>query len=179
MTTSLDETPILVRSKLPPKIKDPEQFAQRLDLIYANPELIVQDELEELAPRHRNSPGDSRRRLTTKRAGYWAVCGHFSISRAPDALKTNHNQAAELRQQAREKTGALKMAHGRINQVESELTETQQQLVDSEKLSAVGLVAASVAHDIRNNLDPTHHRNDLADQDDSAARREFFELMKK
>ena len=175
----LGRNPDLVRSKLLPKIKDPEQFAQRLDSIYANPELIVQDELEVLAPRHRilrrfTAPAHDEEGRVIGRV--WTF---FDITRTRRLENKVHNQAAELRQQAREITGALKMAHGRINQVESELTETQQQLVDSEKLSAVGLVAASVAHDIRNILTPLTIEMTLADQDDSAARRESFELMKK
>jgi len=175
----LGRDPDAVRSKVLPKIKDPDQFAQRLDFIYAKPELIIQDELEVLARRHRilrrySAPAhDDEGRLIGR---IWTF---LDITRTRRLENKVHNQAAELRQQAREIAGALKMAHGRINQVESELTETQQQLLDSEKLSAVGLVAASVAHDIRNILTPLTIEMALADQDDPAARRESFDLMKK
>jgi len=175
----LGRDPDAVRSKMLPKMKDPEHFAQRLDSIYANPELIIQDELEVLAPRHRilrrfSAPAHDEAGRVIGRV--WTF---LDITRTRRLENKVHNQAAELRQQAREIASALKMAHGRINQVESELTETQQQRVDSEKLSAVGLVAASVAHDIRNILTPLTIEMTLADQDDATARRESFELMKK
>jgi len=175
----LGREPAAVRNRVLPKIKDPDIFLQTLDSIYSNPELIIEDELEVLSPKRRIL----RRYSAPAYDGGGEVIGRvwtfLDITRTRRLENKVHNQAAELRQQAREIAGALKMAHGRLNRVESELTETQQQLVDSEKLSAVGLVAASVAHDIRNILTPLTIEMTLADQDDPAARRESFVLMKK
>ena len=88
-------------------------------------------------------------------------------------------QAEQLRQQSRELANALKAAHGRLHKVESVLSQTQQQLLESEKLSAVGLLAVSVAHDIRNILTPLAIELSLADQDDRAQRAESFDLIQK
>jgi two-component system sensor histidine kinase HydH len=171
--------PAAVRTRVLPKIKDPDNFVQRLDSIYSAPELIIQDEIEVLAPRRRILRRFSAPAYDEDGRVIGRVWTFLDITRTRRLENKVHNQAAELRQQAKEIASALKTAHGRINKVESELTETQQQLVDSEKLSAVGLVAASVAHDIRNILTPLTIEMALADQDDPAVRRESFDLMKK
>ncbi|MDQ2800720.1 MAG: ATP-binding protein, partial [Armatimonadota bacterium] len=103
----------------------------------------------------------------------------LDITRTDRLERKVRTQAAQLREQAQALAAALKTVHGRLGKLENTLSQTQQQLFESEKLSAVGLLAASVAHDIRNILTPLSIEITLADQDDAPARAESLAAMRR
>jgi signal transduction histidine kinase len=72
------------------------------------------------------------------------------------------HQAEQLKEQARQLASDLRSVSGRLIRVESELTLTQRQLLESERMSAAGLLGASVAHNIRNILTPLNIELSLA-----------------
>lgn len=171
---SEDETvqapPEQVRAQVLPRLKDPEAFVGTLDAVYADPKLTREDEVELVAPRAR-----ILRRFTTPVLdddGH--VIGRLwtfaDITRTRRLERKIQAQQAQLKEQARQLAVALRAVHGRLGKVETALTQTQQQLFESEKLSAVGLLAASVAHDIRNILTPLTIELTLADHDDPKTR---------
>ena len=170
--------PEAVRAQVLPRLKDPEKFIGTLDVIYSDPKLTQEDEVELVAPRHR-----VLRRFTTPvldDAG--RVIGRLwtfaDITRTRRLEKRVQVQQAQLKEQARQLATALRTVHGRLGKVENALTQTQQQLFESEKLSAVGLLAASVAHDIRNILTPLTIEMTLADTNDPQARAESLAAMR-
>ena len=170
--------PDFVHVNLVPRLKDPASFIQSLKTFYADPLLTGEDEFELIAPEHRYI-----RRFTapvTNDEG--TIIGRLWTFR--DVTKTRlleqqvNAQATLLAKQAKELAAALKTTKGRLNKVETVLTLAQQQLFESEKLGAVGLLAASVSHDIRNMLTPLSIELTLADQDDGAGRRESLDVMR-
>ena len=162
--------PEAVRAQVLPRLKDPKEFTDTLDAIYADPTLICEDEVELVAPR----PRVLRRYTAPVLDEGGRVIGRLwtfaDITRTRRLEKKVQAQQAQLKEQARQLASALRSVHGRLGKVENALTQTQRQLSDSEKLSAVGLLAASVAHDIRNILTPLTIELTLADVDDPAAR---------
>ena len=171
--------PDYVRRQLVTRLKDPDGFVRTLDAIYADPKRVVEDEVELTAPRPR-----LLRRYTTPVLGDdGAVIGRLwtflDITRARHMENKVRTQAAQLKEQSRQLAAALKTVTGRLDKVDHTLSLTQQQLFETEKLSAVGLLAASVAHDIRNILTPLSIEIALADQDDRAARTEALEAMRR
>ena len=171
--------PDYVRRQLVSRLKDPEGFVRTLDEIYADPKRVVEDEVELTAPRPR-----LLRRYTAPVVGDdGAVIGRLwtflDITRARGMEAKVRAQAAQLKEQSRQLAAALKTVTGRLDKVENTLSLTQQQLFETEKLSAVGLLAASVAHDIRNILTPLTIEIALADQDDPAARTESLDAMRR
>lgn len=177
--TVLESAPQSIRTTVASRLKDPDGFVRTLDAIYSDPNLVCEDELEVTTPRRRILRRYTAPVLSDDKKIIGRIWTFLDITRTRRLENKVQNQTAELRQQAKMLAGALKSAHGRLNQIETELSETQLQLVEYEKLSAVGLVSASVAHDIRNILTPLTIEMTLADQDDAAARRESFDLMKK
>ncbi|BDI28068.1 hypothetical protein CCAX7_001190 [Capsulimonas corticalis] len=176
---SLNDGPEQVRAQMIPRVMDPEEFVQTLDEIYADPTLTREDEIAILAPKYRLL----RRYTAPVLDDHMAVIGRLwtflDITRTRRLEQKVRTQSEQLKQQSRELANALKAAHGRLHKVEDVLTQTQQQLLESEKLSAVGLLAVSVAHDIRNILTPLAIELALADQDDRAQRAESFDLIQK
>ena len=171
--------PDYVRRQLVARLKDPEGFVRTLDAIYADPKRVVEDEVELTAPRPR-----LLRRYTAPVLGDdGAVIGRLwtflDITRARGMEDKIRAQAAQLKEQSRQLATALKSVTGRLDKAENTLSLTQQQLFETEKLSAVGLLAASVAHDIRNILTPLSIEIALADQDDPAARAESLDAMRR
>src|SRR6185437_13561271 len=79
-------------------------------------------------------------------------------------------QAAQLRRQAAQLAQALNRTTGRLLHVEAALDEARRQMVQTEKLSAVGLLAASTAHDIGNLLTPLSLETQRADTADAGVR---------
>jgi len=171
--------PDYVRRQLVSRLKDPEGFVRTLDEIYADPTRVVEDEVELTAPR----PRLLRRYTAPVLADDGAVIGRLwtflDITRARGMEDKIRAQAAQLKEQSRQLAAALKTVTGRLDKVENTLSLTQQQLFETEKLSAVGLLAASVAHDIRNILTPLTIEIALADQDDPAARAESLDGMRR
>jgi len=171
--------PDYVRRQLVSRLKDPEGFVRTLDEIYADPTRVVEDEVELTAPR----PRLLRRYTAPVLADDGAVIGRLwtflDITRARGMEDKIRAQAAQLKEQSRQLAAALKTVTGRLDKVENTLSLTQQQLFETEKLSAVGLLAASVAHDIRNILTPFTIEIALADQDDPAARAESLDGMRR
>ena len=171
--------PDYVRRQLVPRLKDPIGFVQILDDIYADPTRVVEDEVELIAPR----PLLLRRYTAPVFDDRGAVIGRLwtflDITRSRAMEGKIRAQAAQLKEQSRQLAAALKVVTGRLDRVENTLSLTQRQLFETEKLSAVGLLAASVAHDIRNVLTPLTIEITLADQDDAAARAESLEAMKR
>lgn len=171
--------PDYVRRQLVSRLKDPEDFVRTLDEIYADPKRVVEDEVELTAPRPR-----LLRRYTAPVLGDdGVVIGRLwtflDITRARGMEDKIRAQAVQLKEQSRQLAAALKTVTGRLDKVENTLSLTQQQLFETEKLSAVGLLAASVAHDIRNILTPLTIEMALADQDDPAARAESLDAMRR
>ena len=161
-----------VRAQVLPRLKDPAEFLGTLDAIYADPKLTQEDEVELIAPRARVL----RRYTAPVLDDGGRVIGRLwtfaDITRTRRLEKRVQAQQGLLKEQARQLAVALRAVHGRLGKVESALTQTQQQLFESEKLSAVGLLAASVAHDIRNILTPLTIELTLADTDAAPARAE-------
>ncbi len=175
---TLQRPPHEVRAQVMPRLKDPDEFARTLDAIYADPTLVCEDEVELVAPKRR-----VLHRYTTPvtdEAG--RVVGRlWTFADITRTRRLEHKilaQQAQLREQARRLAAALRAAHGRLDKTESALSQTQQQLFESEKLSAVGLLAASVAHDIRNILTPLTIELTLADQDDPVERAQSLQAMR-
>lgn len=176
---TLRAQPDYVRRQLVSRLKDPEGFIRTLDEIYADPKRVVEDEVELIVPRPR-----LLRRYTTPVLGDdGAVLGRLwtflDITRTRSMEDKVRAQAAQLKEQSRQLAVALKNVTGRLDKVENTLSLTQQQLFETEKLSAVGLLAASVAHDIRNHLTPLTIEISLADQDDPARRAESLDAMRR
>lgn len=176
---TLQTGPAYVRSLLAPRLKDPHAFFQTLDAIYADPQCILEDEVELNTPRPRllrrfTAPVIDDAGLVIGRL--WTF---LDITRTRNMEDRVRIQAAQLKAQSRQLALALKTVTGRLDKVESTLSLTQQQLFESEKLSAVGLLAASVAHDIRNILTPLTIELTLADQNDPARRAESLEAMRR
>ena len=176
---TLQAHPDYVRRQLVSRLKDPDGFVQTLDEIYADPKRVVEDEVELTAPRPR-----LLRRYTAPVLGEdGSVIGRLwtflDITRARGMETKVRAQAAQLKEQSRQLASALKTVTGRLDRVENTLSLTQQQLFETEKLSAVGLLAASVAHDIRNILTPLTIEIALADQNDPTTRAESLDAMRR
>jgi len=171
--------PDYVRSQLTPRLKDPDGFVATLEAVYADPHCVLEDEIEISIPRPR-----LLRRFTapvtdddgTVMGRLWTF---LDITRSRNMEDKVREQAAQLKAQSRQLASALKTVTGRLDQVKTTLTLTQQQLSESEKLSVVGLLAASVAHDIRNILTPLSIEMSLADQNDPTLRAESLEAMRR
>jgi signal transduction histidine kinase len=177
-TDTVENSPEQVRSQVLPRLKDPEAFLRTLDMIYADPLLIAEDEIELVSPRRRilsryTAPVTAEDGRVVGRL--WTFTDITSTRRLEQKVQA---QQALLKEQAKRLAVALRSAQGRLDKTENALTQTQQQLFDSEKLSAVGLLAASVAHDIRNILTPMTIEIVLADNDDPAERTESLQAMR-
>ena len=175
----LNTEPSYVRTSLAPRLKDAAGFLETLDAVYADPRRVLEDEVEILLPRQR-----LLRRYTAPVVGDdGAIIGRLwtfvDITRARAMEDKIRAQAAQLKEQSRQLASALKSVTGRLDRAETTLSQTQQQLFETEKLSAVGLLAASVAHDIRNLLTPLTIEASLADQDDPALRAESLSAMRR
>ncbi|MBV9848550.1 MAG: PAS domain-containing protein [Armatimonadetes bacterium] len=170
--------PEQVRAHVLPRLKDPEEFVGTLDAIYADPKLTREDEVELVAPR----PRVLHRYTAPVLDEHGRVIGRLwtfaDITRTRRLEKRVLAQQAQLKEQARQLAVALRAVHGRLGKVENALTQTQRQLFESEKLSAIGLLAASVAHDIRNILTPLTIELALADTDDPNARAQALDAMR-
>jgi len=171
--------PDYVRRHLVSRLKDPGGFVRTLDDIYADPARIVEDEVELTAPRPRLLRRYTAPVLDHRGAVIGRLWTFLDITRSRAMEEKVRAQAAQLKEQSRQLAAALKAVTGRLDRVENTLSLTQQQLFETEKLSAVGLLAASVAHDIRNVLTPLTIELTLADQDDAAARAESLDAMKR
>ncbi len=179
----LDEQAVLsslpegVRAMVLPRLKSPEEFVAVLDAVYADPHLAQEDEVEIVTPRRRLL----RRYTAPVQDPDGVLIGRLwtflDITQTRQLEQKVQAQAAQLRTQSRQLAAALKSVSGRLNQVENTLSVTQQQLFESEKLSAVGLLAASVAHDIRNILTPVTIELSLAAHGDPQARTEALNTV--
>ncbi len=176
---TLQTQPDYVRTRLAPRLKDPDGFLQTLEAVYADPAACLEDEVELTAPR----PRLLRRYTAPVTDDDGEVIGRLwtflDITRTRNMEEKVRAQAAQLKEQSRQLASALKTVTGRLDKVESTLSLTQQQLFETEKLSAVGLLAASVAHDIRNILTPLAIEMSLADQNDPRLRAESLDAMRR
>jgi signal transduction histidine kinase len=171
--------PDYVRRHLTSRLKDPDGFIRILDAVYADPKRVLEDEIELTAPK----PRLLRRYTAPVLAEDGSVVGRLwtflDITRTRGMENKVRAQAAQLKEQSKQLAAALKAVTGRLDKVETTLSLTQQQLFETEKLSAVGLLAASVAHDIRNILTPLAIELNLADENDPAQRAESLEAMRR
>ncbi len=176
--TTVCSAPHQVRAQVLPRLKFPEEFVSALDAVYADPHLTREDEVELVLP----VPRLLRRYTAPVVDNHGAPIGRlwtfWDITRTRGLERKVQAQSAQLKVQARQLAAALKTTRGRLHKVENTLSLTQQQLFESEKLSAVGLLAASVAHDIRNILTPLNIEIQLADQDDTVLRQEALRVMR-
>jgi len=167
-----------VRAHVLPRLKDPAEFVRTLDAVYANPRLTREDEVELIAPR----PRQLLRYTAPVTDAKGHVIGRLWTFRDITSLRLLERkvtaQSELLRAQSRQLATALKAVSGRLHKVENTLTQTQQQLFEREKLGVVGLLAASVAHDIRNILTPLTIEMTLVDQDDAGGRAESLAAMR-
>ena len=171
--------PDYVRTHVLPRLKDPNAFLQTLEDVYADPGRVLEDEMELAVPRVRLLRRYTAPVLDDDGTVIGRLWTFLDITRTRTMEEKVRTQAAQLKEQSRHLATALKTVTGRLDRVENTLTLTQQQLFESEKLSAVGLLAASVAHDIRNVLTPLSIEIALADQDDPASRGEALEAMRR
>ncbi len=175
----LQAQPEYVRLHLAARLKDPAGFLETLDFVYADPVRVLEDEVELISPKRRllrryTAPVTDQQGNIVGRL--WTF---LDITRTRSTEDKVRAQAVQLKEQSRQLASALKIVTGRLDKVENTLTLTQQQLFETEKLSAVGLLAASVAHDIRNILTPLTIELTLADQNDPAARAESLDAMRR
>lgn len=169
---TIDAPPEIVRSLVLPRLENPEQFLATLDLIYSDPKMSCEDELV-----LRGTPAVVIRRFSAPVIDdngavigrVWTFLDITKTRRLENKVKA---QASQLKEQARALAAALRTTTGKLNSTESALTQTQQMLIESEKLSAIGILAASVAHDIRNILTPLSLELELADDNDPDIRNE-------
>jgi signal transduction histidine kinase len=132
-------SPREVREQVLPRLKDRQGFLDDLQKVYANPSYERVDELELI------QPDQTLRRHTCP---LWSedgtLLGRVWTFLDITTLKELHRQVERYSQGlealVEERTRALQDLH--------------EQLVESEKLAAVGLLAATVAHDLRNILTP-------------------------
>ena len=176
---TLTAQPNFVRTALAPRLRDAAGFLRTLDAVYADPARVLEDEVAIALPRPR-----LLRRYTAPVVGDdGAIIGRLwtflDITRTRSMEDKVRVQAAQLKEQSRQLAASLKTVTGRLGKVETTLSQTQQQLFETEKLSAVGLLAASVAHDIRNLLTPLAIEISLADGDDPADRAESLAAMRR
>lgn len=175
---TLRSQPNYVRTELAPRLKDAAGFVQTLDAVYADPRRILEDEVELIAPKQRLL----RRYTAPVFDDDGIIIGRLwtflDITRTRSMEDKVRAQAGQLKEQSRQLASALKSMTGRLGKAENTLSLTQQQLFETEKLSAVGLLAASVAHDIRNLLTPLTIEVSLADQNDPALRAESLTAMR-
>ena len=176
---TLRSQPNYVRTELAPRLKNADSFVQTLDAVYADPRRILEDEVELVAPRARLLRRYTAPVLDDDGAIIGRLWTFVDITRARGMEDRVRAQAAQLKEQARQLASALRSVTGRLDKAENTLSLTQQQLFETEKLSAVGLLAASVAHDIRNLLTPLSIEISLADQDDPALRAESLSAMRR
>ncbi len=175
---TLRSQPNYVRTELARRLKDAEGFVQTLDAVYADPQRVLEDEVELIAPK----PHLLRRYTAPVLDDGGQIIGRLwtflDITRSRHMEDKVRAQAAQLKEQSRQLASALKSVTGRLDKAENTLSLTQQQLFETEKLSAVGLLAASVAHDIRNLLTPLSIEVSLADQNDPSLRAESLSAMR-
>ena len=176
---TLRSQPNYVRTELAPRLKDGDAFVQTLESVYADPRCTLEDEVELTAPK----PCLLRRYTAPVVADDGVIIGRLwtflDITRSRGMENKVRAQAVQLKEQSRQLASALKSVTWRLDKAENTLSLTQQQLFETEKLSAVGLLAASVAHDIRNLLTPLTIEVSLADQDDPALRAESLSAMRR
>ena len=166
-----------LRRELLPRIKNGEDFLRSIEDAYSDPLGSFEDEVEVIAPRHRHI-----RRFTTpvtNDAGeligrLWTFLDITRLRRLEERVA---QQAAQLKEQTRRLAIDLRSVSGRLVQVESELTQTQRHLLESERMSAAGLLGASVAHNIRNILTPLRIELSLARAGSDAHQAESFAVM--
>lgn len=174
----LQTRPEYVREHLTLRLKDPDDFFQKLENVYADPHCTLEDQVEMVAPRFRLL----QRYTAPVKSETGTVIGRLwtftDITRAHRMQSKIRAQSSQLREQSRQLATALRAVSGRLGRMESTLELTQQQLLGSEKLSAVGLLAASVAHDIRNILTPIAIEVSLADDDNPEVRAESLQALR-
>ncbi|MGI4789268.1 MAG: sensor histidine kinase [Janthinobacterium lividum] len=176
---TLNSQPDYVRTQLAPRLKDANGFIQTLETVYADPQRVLEDEVELIAPK----PRLLRRYTAPVVDDNGMIMGRLwtflDITRTRSMEDKVRAQATQLKEQSRQLASALKNVTGRLDKAENTLSLTQQQLFETEKLSAVGLLAASVAHDIRNLLTPLAIEVSLADQNDPDLRAESLSAMRR
>ncbi len=176
---TLSTQPDYVRHELAPRLKDGDEFIKTLEDVYADPRRMLEDEVEIILPKRRLL----RRYTTPVIEEDGSITGRLwtflDITRARQMEGKIRVQAEQLRAQSRQLASALKSVTGKLGKAEDTLSLVQRQLFETEKLSAVGLLAASVAHDIRNLLTPLSIELSLADQNDPLLRAESLTAMRR
>jgi signal transduction histidine kinase len=162
--------PEQIRARVEPYIKDPKEFFEKLDAVYGDPLLALEDEIELTSPKRRilrrhTAPVTDERGQVIGRL--WTFLDITEMRLLEQRVR---DQAERLRAKSQQLTHTLKSVSSRLAKAEKTLTTAEEKRYQDERLSAVGLLAATVAHDIRNILTPLAIEISLADDDDPGER---------
>jgi signal transduction histidine kinase len=133
------QDPAQVRQRVLPRLKNPDRFLEDLHYVYGRPDLERVDELELVGPemtlRRHTAP------LTGPDGHYlgrvWTFLDVTPLKRLQSDLDRHVHHLETL-----------------VEERTREIRQIQKQLLLNEKLSAVGVMATAVAHELRNILTP-------------------------